>query len=241
MIAGTSYPIDGPGMPTIPGAGVFRWTEQSGMQSLGTLNNGTFSYGRPVRADVLALGPPPRTDETLWLTVTGTHQAGNADTERGYFNAGTADRSLGSSRIPAYRIRIRFDWLSAVRIGSATVTPYLDLSRMRSERRGYTKTGGDFPAALFDRGSNSTEAHIGGVWSHALRVMSRLRVTIEGVHRFEDTGPTTSGCLLSLFSFGLPGVHLRQNWLRLATTLQKEVGHGQASFRVNATTFIPEP
>jgi hypothetical protein len=41
-----------------------------------------------------------------------------------------------------------------------------------------------------------------------------LRLRAEGVHRFDQSGPGTSGNVIGLFGFNLPGQSIQQDWVQ---------------------------
>ena len=64
----------------------------------------------------------------------------------------------------------------------------------------------------------------------------RLIGTLEAAHRFEDTGARTTGGVVGLFGFDLPGQKNKQDWLRAGVGVESTLGGGKASLMLNATT-----
>ncbi len=65
---------------------------------------------------------------------------------------------------------------------------------------------------------------------------TRLLGTLEAAHRFEKTGMRTSGEIIGLFGFDLPGQNNERDWLRAGVGIEGKLGEGVASLMLNATT-----
>jgi outer membrane autotransporter protein len=181
-----------------------------------------------------AIAPVFRPD--LWFTATGYYGWGEAQIERNYLNAGLPDTSRAGPNVPTWAVRARVDWQDALRLAGAGFTPYADLSYIQARVDAYTETDGGFPARFDGRTESATQLRLG---INAIRPLSdsvRLLGTLEGVHQFNDQGENTTGQVLGLFTFELPGPQYKQNWLRAGIGVDAKLGAGTASLMVNATT-----
>lgn len=179
--------------------------------------------------------------QNLWGTATAVYQTGNLDTRRGYLNAGAQDFSSGTPDMSAFGWRVRLDWEDAARVGPVFLTPYVDLSRQRASRSGYAEQGGGFPARYDGQTGHSTELRLGLTSPLAVSVDTRIILTLEGAHQFESELPRTTGDLVGLFPFDLPGQSTDRNWLRLGAALTRSLGPGAITAALNATTAGSSP
>lgn len=172
----------------------------------------------------------------LWATFSGYGHRGDADLRRGYLNAGVQDASTGDPDVNTWGLRARLDWDSAFTLAAASISPYVDLSYSVAKIDAYTETGGGFPAQFNSRKERATDLRIGMNLSHPITNQWRLLGTLEAAHRFEDDSANTTGQLIGLFGFNLPGADLKQNWLRAGLGVEGEVATGTASLMLNVTT-----
>ena len=173
----------------------------------------------------------------LYATVTGYGHWGEVEVERGYLNAGSPDFSAASPDSRTWGLRARLDWQNAVSWQSADFTPYVDLSFSDSHLDSFTETGGAFPASLDSRAEEVTELRLGINGELPLfNNRARLLGNLEAAHRFDGEGSRTSGELIGLFSFDLPGSDYDQEWFKAGIGLEGDLGEGKASFMLNGTT-----
>ena len=173
----------------------------------------------------------------LHATVTGYRHWGDVDLERGYLNAGTPDFSTASPDSRTWGLRARLDWQNAFSWRNADYTPYVDLSYSDSHLDSFTEVGGAFPAFFDDKDEEITELRLGvngelPLFSDRVRLLGNL----EAAHRFDDDGSRTSGQLIGLFSFDLPGTDYDQNWFKAGIGVEGNLGKGKASLMINGTT-----
>jgi probable HAF family extracellular repeat protein len=180
------------------------------------------------------LGNVPGTK--LWPSAALLYQRGEADVNRGYTNAGLPDYSRGRPDVQTTAVRLRVDWEDAMSMRQASFTPYADLSYATTKIDAYTETGGGFPARFEERTEDTTEARLGiGAaypWSSRVKLLGQL----EAAHRFENTGASTSGSVLGLFTFELPGEQLKRDWLRAGLGVAAQIGPGLLTAMANGTT-----
>lgn len=172
----------------------------------------------------------------LWATFGGYGHRGDADLKRGYLNAGTQDFSRGKPDVDTWGVRARLDWDKAWRAAGADFSPYADLSYSKAKLEGYTETGGGFPARFAARGEKSTELRLGANAEWPLRGDARVVSLVEAAHRFEKNGGGSSGEVIGLFGFDLPGRDNRRDWLRAGVGVEGTIAGGAGSLMLNATT-----
>lgn len=173
---------------------------------------------------------------TLSATFSGYRHWGEADLKRGYINAGMQDLSQGHPDIDTWGLRARLDWEQAFQVAGAGFTPYVDLSYSKTKLAGYIESGGGFPARFDARKEKATELRLGLNAAKPLPGGINLLGTLEAAHRFEERGARTSGQLVGLFNFDLPGQRNRQNWLRAGLGVEGQLAEGKASLSLNVTT-----
>jgi len=150
------------------------------------------------------------------FTLTGAIGGWDAEIDRNYVNAGTVDTSSGSTDVMSSTLRFRVDWLDAVKVAGFGITPKIEYTVNRTEADGYTESGGGFPVSYDAQGHTAHEVRYG--LAAARTFMSNkalLRLRAEGVHRFDQSGSGTSGQVVGLFNFNLPGQQIQQDWVQL--------------------------
>ena len=172
----------------------------------------------------------------LWASVGLLYQLGDADARRGYINTGAQDYSNGRPGVETTALRARVDWGNAARVGSTTITPYADASIARARIDGYTETGGGFPARFDARTEKATELRLGVDAAHPLSSNTKLLGRLEAAHRFEKNAASSSGQVLGLFSFALPGQQNKRDWLRAGVGVETKFSGGIVSAMLNATS-----
>lgn len=177
---------------------------------------------------------------SLWLSVGGYYDWADAEVARAYENAGHIDQSRGDTDIRTWGLRTRLDWENAWRGGAFGLTPYAELSHLHSRIDGYRERGGGFPVDFDGRKEQATELRLGGRLGYDLAAATRLTGSLEAVHRFEDEGPRTSGRVIGLFDFDLPGQSLSRDWLQASLGIEQRLGSGRLSASLNGTTHGQE-
>lgn len=196
-----------------------------------TLNGRAETEGTYVLAEALV----PLAGQ-IWGTFGGYGHWGEASLKRGYLNAGLQDSSRGRPDADTWGVRARLDWDKACRIAGADFSPYADLSYSKAKLEGYTETSGGFPAHFAARNDRSTELRLGANAEWPLKEDARIVSLLEAVHRFEKSGGRTSGEVIGLFAFDLPGQVSRRDWLRAGLGVEGSFGGGVGSLMLNATT-----
>lgn len=188
------------------------------------------SDGAYVMAEALV-----QTFANLTTTLGAYVGRGEADIRRGYMNGGMPDASSSSPDVAIYGFRARVDWEKLASVAGMTVSPYVDLTRSRAKLEGYTESGGGFPARFDAREETATELRLGltALWPLSPRV--QLVSIVEAAHRFEKSGARTTGNLVGLFSFDLPGSRYDRDWMRVAAGVDAAARAGTISLMLNAT------
>jgi probable HAF family extracellular repeat protein len=172
----------------------------------------------------------------LWGSLGGYYHWGNADIRRNYLNAGVLDTSSGSPDTRTWALRARLDWENAAHPGDMALTPYGELSYVRTRVDGYSETGGGFPASVDARTEKDTDLRLGVSGAKPLSDATTLTGLVEGVHRFQGEGAGVSGEVNGLFGFSLPGQSLKRNWLRAGVGVEYRKDGGVAALMLNATS-----
>jgi hypothetical protein len=100
----------------------------------------------------------------------------------------------------------------------------------------YTENGGGFPSYWEKHNDYSTQIRLGLDGVRSITENINLIGRIETVHRTEEHGLKTSGYILGLSNFELPGIEYKQNWWRASLGAEGTVGPGIASIILSGTT-----
>ena len=173
----------------------------------------------------------------LYATIGTYGQWGSADIRRGYLNGGLADASTASPDTRIWGLRARLDLENAFAMKSVEFSPYIDFSYSHSHMDGYTEVGGGLPAQFDSRSEHVTEVHTGLNATMPISTTTlNLVANLEADHRFNDTGASSSGQVIGLFSFSLPGQSYESTWLKGGVGVEGLLGKGKASVMLNGTT-----
>ncbi|SKA86670.1 Uncharacterized membrane protein [Prosthecobacter debontii] len=147
------------------------------------------------------------------FTITGAIGNWEADIDRHYTNAGLEDSSEGSTDVLSSTLRFRVDWLDIVKVGGFGITPKIEYTVNHTNADAYTESGGGFPVSYDEQSHTAQEVRYGLTAARQLlQNKALLRLRVEGVHRFDQTGPSTGGQVIGLFDFNLPGQQIQQDW-----------------------------
>lgn len=146
------------------------------------------------------------------------------------------DSSIASPGARTWAVRAHLEWAKAFRLGGGSVSPYAALSHARSKLDRYAESGGGFPSSFNARSEGNTEFRLGANGALPLNASVKLVGTLEQVHRFQKDGTVTSGQVIGLFGFSLPGQSYKTDWLRAGAGVESKLGGGVASVMVNGTT-----
>ena len=157
----------------------------------------------------------------FWATLTGLYHQGDADVRRGYLNAGLLDFSRGNADTRTWGARARFDWEDTLRAGGFGFSPYGEVSYIEARVGSFTESDGGFPARFDGLRERDTEARLGINTLKPLSSDLRFLGTLEAAHRFDREGTHSTGQVLGLFAFEVPGRQYERNWLRAESALTR--------------------
>ncbi len=201
------------------------------------LNGRVNADGTYVVAEALVPLSQDQGDAGLYATLSAYGHWGDADIRRGYQNAGVQDSSNGDPNTQTWGVRARLDWENLIHAADVGLSPYVDLDYAEARLDAYTETDGGFPARFDARKDKATELRLGINASQPIAAgNAHLLGTLEAAHRFEQTGMRTSGQIIGLFGFDLPGQNNERDWLRAGVGIEGKLGEGVASLMLNATT-----
>lgn len=172
----------------------------------------------------------------LWTALSALYHRGDASITRGYLNAGTLDSSQGDTDVNTWGVRARLEWDAAVKVGAAYISPYADLSYIRSEIDAYTETGGGFPAVYNKSQEEATELRLGLNGNKLLSGNTSLIGLVEAAHRFDNDGTNVSGTVIGLSAFDYSTSATKDTWLRGGIGIEHKTDSGTGSVMINATT-----
>ena len=171
----------------------------------------------------------------LYATLSGYYNRGDAQIDRGYSNAGTPVFSNGNTRVETGALRVRLDWLDALRAGPTRFTPYTSVTALETKVSGYTESGGGFPVRWDTRSEKSTQVRLGVDAVHPVSDTVSLTARVEATHSIGHAADAT-GEVLGLYRFDLTGPSNKKTWARLAVGAEAKLAGGIATLAVNATT-----
>lgn len=220
---------------------VFQHTARGGEQDL----DGTYGL---IEVNYAPLAKPASAITGPVLGAIASYGVWDAQMQRGYLNGGTPDLSSGDTDVKAASLKLTGQWQEAAAFavpltrGKAqhvTLSPRASFAISRAEQDGYTETGGGFPARFDDHQETTREARL------ALETATRfnkdqttLRLTLEGVHRFDDTAGGGSGEVIGLMDFALPEQNIKRNWMRVGLDADHTFANG---VKLTGTSFIATP
>lgn len=175
-------------------------------------------------------------DTSGYASVSAYYNVGTASIRRGYLNAGMQDASLAQANVETSALRLRFDWRNAATLASTSFTPYASISQARSQIGATTENGGGFPANWNRRSETTTQARLGIDASHDLGDGMNLIGRLEGIHRFEPNGGSSSGDLLGFGRFTFAGDTNKRDGLRAGFGVEGKAGPGYLSAMLNTSS-----
>jgi len=172
----------------------------------------------------------------LFATLTGFASFGELSMRRAYLNGTGTDISEGGSDTRTLGFRARLDWLDAFTLQSATFTPYASFTHLTTRTDGYEESGGSFPARFDETKGSSNTARIGLDASWQVQPKFSLIARAELAHRFQEQAANTTGEIIGLSSFNLPGAPIDQTWVRGGIGLQTRSGPIEGQILFNASS-----
>jgi probable HAF family extracellular repeat protein len=158
-------------------------------------------------------------NESLEGSLLGMYGHFDTRLNRRYMNGAAVDISSAKPDATTSALRLRLDWKNAAQLAAFSLSPYASYLWAKTRVDSYTETGGGFPAAFDATTWQSNDVRIGAAGKTALSDATDLKLSLEGVHRFEDNGSGSSGQVIGLWSFSVPGQSLKQDWARAIVDL----------------------
>lgn len=188
-----------------------------------------FGFGQNMVQQKLGLGGDSNLDGQYYLTelsykpkalplvftLTGILGNWDAKIDRHYLTAGLIDSSTGRPHLNSSSLRFSVHWLDAVKVAGFGITPKAEYTVNNTQMGGFAEQGGAFPAFFNKQSHVVHEARYGfSAARPCLGDKALLRLRAEGVHRFDKSGAGTSGQVIGLFGFNLPGQKIKQDWVQ---------------------------
>jgi uncharacterized protein YhjY with autotransporter beta-barrel domain len=164
---------------------------------------------------------------------------GRFDTQlnRHYRNGATVDGSKADPDARSVAARARVDWKQLADLASFTLSPYASYTWIETRVDGYTETGGAFPASYEETTWKTEDLRVGVAGRRPVSAVADLTLTLEGVHRTDDSVDDVKGEVVGLFSFNLPGESYEQNWARAIVDVDHRISDSSlATFSLNGAT-----
>lgn len=176
-------------------------------------------------------------DNGLEVSVLGLYGRLNTHLSRHYMNGASVDSSRASPNATSIAVRLRLDWKNAAQLAAFSLSPYVAYTWMETKLDAYTETGGGFPAAFNASTWRSNGSRLGASAKTVLSTSSELTLSLEAVHRFEGNGSGSSGQVIGLGSFSMPGQALKQDWARAIVDLDHRLSRNSLiSLSANGAT-----
>lgn len=171
------------------------------------------------------------TGPDLIVSATAFYGRWAADIKRGYLNGVAVEHAAGDTDVQSAALRLKIDWMDAARIGLVRLEPFLGLTLSHTRVDGYAEKGGSVPASFDTQKHDGQELRLGLAGVLPLAAALRLRLTLEGVHRFDARGPSLSGRDLGGFgiAFDLPGDKVDRTWVR---------GGGEIAYALDGVSMV---
>lgn len=158
--------------------------------------------------------PVPALGTNAWGTVTAYYSDADLKIKRGYLTADERDRSLGKTDAATWALRVRTDWERAGVVAGAAISPFVDLSHIKSEMDGYTEHSGAAPAAFDDSDLSTSEGRVGVNALKPISPVFSLTSGLEAVHRFNQSSSTITGALNGSEQFSVKADSEKRSWLK---------------------------
>lgn len=160
------------------------------------------------------------------LSLLGYYGRFATDLKRNYRNGAATDTSKATPDATSTAVRLRADWKDALSLASTRFSPYAAYTWTDTRLDSYTETGGGFPAHFAATTQRSQDLRLGLAAKTPVASNTDLRAAVEAAHRFDESLSGSSGQVLGLWSFSVPGQKTTQNWSRLLLDLDHRLGKG---------------
>ena len=158
--------------------------------------------------------PVAALSSNAWSTFTAYYSDADLDIQRGYITANNLDGSVGKTDATTWSVRARTDWERAGMFAGAALSPFVDLSHIKTDIDGYTERSGTTPAKLNDSDFSTSEGRAGVNTLKPLSPRFSLTSGLEAVHRFNQSSSGINGTLLGGNQFNINTDSDQSTWLR---------------------------
>lgn len=173
-------------------------------------------------------------DSSMLASVIGYFGDYDVDTNRVYETSPSVFSSfIGSTTVDVIALRARLDFKNIWSLGDASVSPYASLTITSSDVAAYTETGGTGAASYAARSHTAEELRLGASVETVLSEKSKVRVILEGVHRFDDSVEGVNGTVVAT-AFSTTDDVIEQTWGRIGAELNHQF---QDDISLLATVF----
>lgn len=205
-----------------------------------TWANQNLAFGGNLNADgqyvmVEAIAPISK-ERKLYAVVSGFGHWGDSDVRRGYINGGALASSKGNTDTETYGVRARLEWLDAKEIAGVQLSPYADISYVKSHMDGYTEKNGPTNATFDSRNNDNTTFRLG---FNAMRPISGTNfnfvANLEAAHATSDDSGSISGAIAGT-AFNVASTRVQNDWVKAGVGAEGMIGQGKGSLMLNGTT-----
>lgn len=205
-----------------------------------TWANQNLAFGGNLNADgqyvMLEAIAPISKERKLYAVVSGFGHWGDSDVRRGYINGGALNSSKGNTDTETYGVRARLEWLDAKEIAGVQLSPYADVSYVKSHMDGYTEKNGPTNATFNSRNDDNTTFRLG---FNAMRPISgthfNLVGNLEAAHATSDDSGSISGAIAGT-AFNVASIKVQDNWVKAGVGAEGTIGKGKGTLMLNGTT-----
>ena len=175
-------------------------------------------------------------------SITGYYGSFATNVNRNYQNGATIATSSGNTRTTSGSLRVRLDWLDMAKVGRFTLSPYAAYTWSQANVGAYTESGGGFPVSYNASTTNNNAVRVGTGAKTPINGSTDLVINTEAVHSMESSTSGTSGQIIGLGGFAVPGQNIRQNWIRMMVDIDHRLtDKSLISVGVNAGTTGGDP
>lgn len=181
---------------------------------------------------------PILAERKLYAVLGGFGHWGNADVRRGYMNAGSVVASKGNTDTETYGVRARLEWLDSQEIAGVQLSPYADISYVKTHMDGYDEKNGPVNISFNSQKDDNTTLRLG---FNAIRPISNTRfnwvANFEAAHAFNDKEAAISGAIAgTAFRVSSTSNTVQNDWVKAGVGVEGIVANGKGSLMLNGTT-----
>lgn len=179
---------------------------------------------------------PISKENKLYFVIGGYGHWGESNIRRGYINGGALATSKGKVDTETYGARARLEWLDAKEMAGIQLSPYVDISYVKSHMDGYSEKDGPVLARFSGRNDDNTTLRLG---FNALRPIKgtnfNLVANLEGAHAFSNSAGAISGSIAGT-AFSADSTKVQDDWVKAGIGAEGVLGKGIGTIMLNGTT-----